>query len=138
MQRACWLCRAASTTNPTIQVSSALGGPIRDHRLGVYSCGPFHDIDNSLPFSSCANVSNSALITMTARKSLNSTKAYLFRNSHMAIYPQETSSSINMEKYYLSSTGIVQVGGQRIGNMRIPCLSLWNTTRIDLGAQAGN
>jgi len=29
-----------------IKVSSALGGPIRDHRLGVNPCGPFDDIDN--------------------------------------------------------------------------------------------
>ena len=57
---------------------------------------------------------------MTARKSLNSTKAYLFRNSHTVIYTQETSSSINMEKYFLLSTGIVQVGGQSIGSMQSP------------------
>jgi hypothetical protein len=28
------------------QVSSVLGGPVRDHRLGVYPCGPFDNMDD--------------------------------------------------------------------------------------------
>ena len=76
----------------------------------------------STPF--CAKEPNSALITSTARRSLNFMRVHLFRNSHTAIYTQEMSSSINTEKYFLSSTGIVRAGGQNIGSIQSPSSSL--------------